>query len=42
MLRLCADYLPMETVPRDKDEFAQLEGKRRKVAQTTLWEALAG
>ena len=36
MLRLCADYLPMETVPRDKDEFAQLEGKRRKVAQTTL------
>jgi len=31
-----AVHLPMETDPKDKDEFAQLEGKRRKVAQMTL------
>ena len=31
-----AVHLPMETDPKDKDEFAQLDGKRRKVAQMTL------
>jgi len=31
-----AVHLPMDTDPKDKDEFPLLEGKRRKVAQMTL------
>jgi arylsulfatase A-like enzyme len=31
-----AVHLPLQTDPKDKDEFRQLEGKRRQVAQMTL------
>ena len=31
-----AVHLPLETDPKDKNEFPQLEGKRRQVAQMTL------
>ncbi len=31
-----AVHLPLQTDPKDKDEFPQLEGKRRQVAQMTL------